>query len=123
MLVWKVIEVMGTPAMVQSEVCFLLTCRMGPAVSGVRSSRSHRLVLSAPLPLPPLHLMSLPPLAELATRCSLAYWPMQGYHGMFWEQWSWTHPRMLTVIAVQWGFVVVATVAGLAVYRRRYVAG
>ncbi len=72
----------------------------------------------------PLQLMSLPPMIDLATRFSLAYWPMQGYHGLFWERWAWNeNSTMLTAVAVQWGFAVVAAVAGLVVYRRRYVAG
>jgi len=60
---------------------------------------------------------------ETAENGRETYWPMVGYHGLFWEQWTWTHPRILTALAVQWGFAVVAAVAGLVLYRRRYVAG
>lgn len=71
----------------------------------------------------PLQLMKLPKLAEMATRFSLAYWPMEGYHGMFYNALPWTHWRMLTAVGVQWAFVVLAAVAAQILYHRRYVAG
>jgi len=71
----------------------------------------------------PIQMMDLPWLVEIATRCSLAYWAMEGYQKMFWEQWSWTHPKILTAIAVQWAFVILGALAALILYRRRYVAG
>jgi len=71
----------------------------------------------------PVQMMSLPQAVEIATRCTLTYWAMSGYQGMFWEQWSWTHPQILTALGIQWGFAAVATLLAMYFYRRRYVAG
>lgn len=71
----------------------------------------------------PIQMMDLPWLAEVATRCSLAYWAMEGYQGMFWQQWPWTHPTMLTAMAVQWAFVILAAIAARVLFRQRYAAG
>ncbi len=71
----------------------------------------------------PVQMLDLPLVAEIATRCALPHWAVTGYQGMFWHQLSWTHPTMLTAIAVQWAFTIVGSLAALIVFRRRYVAG
>ncbi|OHB69162.1 MAG: hypothetical protein A2V70_21205 [Planctomycetes bacterium RBG_13_63_9] len=71
----------------------------------------------------PIQMLNLPWFGEVATRCSLAYWAMEGYQGMFWQQWSLANPTMLTAIAVQWAFTIVGAIGGLLLYRRRYVPG
>jgi ABC-type Na+ efflux pump permease subunit len=71
----------------------------------------------------PTQLMDLPPAAEIATRFTLTYWAMAGFQGMFWDQLPWTHPKMLSAVGIQWAFAVLASVASLALYRRRYLAG
>lgn len=71
----------------------------------------------------PIQMVDLPLAAEIVTRSTLTYWAMSGYQGMFWEQWSWTHPKMLTAIGVQWGFAAAASTLALWLFRRRYVAG
>ncbi len=71
----------------------------------------------------PIQMMDLPRSAEIATRCSLAYWAMEGYQGMFWHQLPWTDAKMLTAVAVQWAFVVLGAIAALILYQRRYVPG
>lgn len=71
----------------------------------------------------PIQILDLPWAAELATRWTPTYWAMSGFQGMFWEQWSWTHPKMLTAIGVQVGFAVAASTAALFLYRRNFVAG
>ena len=71
----------------------------------------------------PIQMMDLPVAAEIVTRSTLTYWAMSGYQGMFWEQWSWAHPKMLIAIGVQWGFAAAASTLALWLYRRRYVPG
>lgn len=71
----------------------------------------------------PIQMMDLPVAAEIITRSTLTYWAMTGYQGMFWEQWSWTHPKMLLALGIQWGFAVAAATLALWFYRRRYVSG
>lgn len=68
----------------------------------------------------PTQMMNLPPTAEIVTRCMLTNWAMAGFQGMFWDQLSWTHPKMLVALGVQWGFAVTFSTAALVMYRRRY---
>lgn len=71
----------------------------------------------------PIQMLDLPWAAELATQWTPTYWAMSGFQGMFWEQRSWTHPKMLLAIGVQLGFSVAASATALALYRRNYIAG
>jgi ABC-type multidrug transport system permease subunit len=71
----------------------------------------------------PIQILDLPWQAELATQWTPTYWAMSGFQGMFWEQRSWMHPKMLTTIGVQWGFALAASAVALLFYRRNYVAG
>jgi ABC-2 type transport system permease protein len=68
----------------------------------------------------PTQIMNLPPTAEIVTRCMLTNWAMAGFQGMFWDQLSWTHPKMLTALGVQWAFAIPISTAALVTYRRRY---
>jgi ABC-2 type transport system permease protein len=68
----------------------------------------------------PTQIMNLPPTAEIVTRCMLTNWAMAGFQGMFWDQLSWTHPKMLTALGVQWAFAIPISTAALVAYRRRY---
>lgn len=70
----------------------------------------------------PTQIMNLPPTAEIVTRCMLTNWAMAGFQGMFWDQLSWTHPKMLAALGVQWAFAVAFGAAALVAYRRRYQA-
>ncbi len=71
----------------------------------------------------PVQMAELPWYAEAITRSTLTWWAMSGYQGMFWQQWSWTHPAMLQALAVQWGFAVVAFGLARWLFHRRYLAG
>ena len=71
----------------------------------------------------PTQIMDLPPVAEFVTHCMLTNWAMAGFQGMFWDQLSWTHSKMLTAIGIQWAFAVITSIVALIVFRRRYLAG
>ncbi|MBN2473224.1 MAG: ABC transporter permease [Pirellulales bacterium] len=71
----------------------------------------------------PIQMMRLPWAIDAVTHCTLTYWAMSGYQNMFWDQLSWTQPKMLTAIGVQWGFVAAAVLAAQWLYGRRYVVG
>ncbi|MEX0586370.1 MAG: ABC transporter permease [Pirellulales bacterium] len=71
----------------------------------------------------PIQMMELPPAADLATKSTLTYWAMSAYQGMFWSRQAWYEPKMLSALGVQWGFTVVASLAALVLFRRRFVAG
>lgn len=68
----------------------------------------------------PTQMMNLSPTAEIVTRCMLTNWAMAGFQAMFWDQISWTHPRILTALGVQWAFAIVVTTAAVVTFRRRY---
>jgi ABC-2 type transport system permease protein len=71
----------------------------------------------------PIQMVELPRAAEIVTQCTLTYWAMSGFQGMFWHQHAWTHPQLLQAIGVQWGFAVGAAGLALWFFRRRYTAG
>lgn len=70
----------------------------------------------------PIQIASLPMFAEIVTKCTITYWAMSGFQGMYWHLHSWTHPSMLLAIGVQWIFVFVAAGASLYFFRKRYLA-
>src|SRR5262245_49123028 len=70
----------------------------------------------------PTQIMDLPRSAELVTQCMLTKWAMAGFQGMFWDQLSWTHPKMLTALGIQWLFAAITSVLAVVVFRRRYLA-
>ena len=53
-------------------------------------------------------------------RSMVTYWAMEGFQGMLWHQKPLTDPVMLRAIAVQWGFVVIASFAAVQLWRRRF---
>jgi ABC-type multidrug transport system permease subunit len=71
----------------------------------------------------PLQLAELPTWANVITHSTITHWAMTGFQGMFWHQKAWTDPVVLRAIAVQWGFVVVATLLAWRLWQRRYTAG
>ncbi len=71
----------------------------------------------------PTQIMDLPPAAEFITRCMPTNWAMAGFQGLFWDQFAWTHPRMLAPLGLQWAFAAAAMLTALAVYRRRFMSG
>jgi len=68
----------------------------------------------------PIQMAELPWYGDLITRSTLTYWAMEGFQGMFWHQKSLTDPVMLRAIAVQWGFVLVASLLAVRLWRRRF---
>jgi ABC-type transport system involved in multi-copper enzyme maturation permease subunit len=68
----------------------------------------------------PKQIMNLPANIELLTRFMVTNWAMAGFQGMFWDQLSWTHPRMLTAIGIQWAFALAISAAAFWLYRRQY---
>ncbi len=68
----------------------------------------------------PIQTIDLPPLASLATHSTITYWAMTAYQGLFWHGKPWTDPVMLRSMAVLLGFAVVASIAAVWFYRRRY---
>jgi ABC-type transport system involved in multi-copper enzyme maturation permease subunit len=71
----------------------------------------------------PKQIMNLPASVELLTRFMVTNWAMAGFQGMFWDQLSWTHPRMLTAIGIQWAFAMPLSAAAFLFYRRQYQDG
>jgi ABC-2 type transport system permease protein len=71
----------------------------------------------------PIQIAELPWWADVITHATLTHWAMSGLQGMFWHQKSFTDPVLLRAIAVQWGFVVVATALAWRLWRRRFVHG
>lgn len=71
----------------------------------------------------PKQIMNLPANVELLTRFMVTNWAMAGFQGMFWDQLSWTHPRMLTAIGIQWAFALPISVAAFWFYRTQYEVG
>ncbi|MFH0944724.1 MAG: ABC transporter permease [Planctomycetota bacterium] len=69
----------------------------------------------------PVYMFDLPTAGEIATRCTLTFWAMSGFQGMLWYGKPWSDPAMLTDISVLLGFGVVASLAAVALFRRRYV--
>jgi ABC-2 type transport system permease protein len=71
----------------------------------------------------PIQIAELPWWAEVITHATLTHWAMSGLQGMFWHQKAFTDPVLLRAIAVQWGFVVVATALAWRIWRRRFAPG
>ncbi|MFQ5749869.1 MAG: ABC transporter permease [Planctomycetota bacterium] len=71
----------------------------------------------------PVQIMDLPLVGRIATHATLTWWAMSGFQGMFWDGLSWTHPRLLFALGVQWAFVLAASWGALVLFRRRYTAG
>jgi ABC-2 type transport system permease protein len=71
----------------------------------------------------PIQMVDLPLAGEILVRATPTYWSVTGYQGMFWDHLSWTHPRMLSALAVQWGIAAAAAIATVFIFRRRYLAG
>ncbi len=71
----------------------------------------------------PVQIMDLPLVGRIATHATLTWWAMSGFQGMFWDGLSWTHPRLLLALGVQWAFVLAASWGALALFRRRYTPG
>ena len=71
----------------------------------------------------PIQVADLPWWADVVTHATLTHWAMTGFQGMFWHQKGVLDPTMLRAIAVQWGFVAVATLLAWRVWRRRFTAG
>jgi len=67
----------------------------------------------------PLQLFDVPQVVEVIMRCTLVHWAMSGLQNMFFHQQDWTHPNILTSLAVLWGFAVVAVLASRWLYYRR----
>ncbi len=68
----------------------------------------------------PVQMVELPWYGEVITRSTLTFWAMEGFQGMFWHQKPLTDPVMLRAMAVQWGFVVIASFAAVRLWRRRF---
>jgi len=71
----------------------------------------------------PVQIMDLPLVGRIATHATLTWWAMSGFQGMFWDGLSWTHPRLLLALGVQWAFVLAASWGAMALFRRRYTPG
>ncbi len=67
----------------------------------------------------PLQLFDVPQVVEVIMRCTLVHWAMSGLQNMFFHQQDWTHPNILTSLAVLWGFAVVAILLSRWLYFRR----
>ena len=68
----------------------------------------------------PIQIADLPWWADALTHATLTHWAMTGFQGMFWHQKSFTDPAMLQAIAVQWGFVAVASYTAWRLWQRRF---
>jgi ABC-2 type transport system permease protein len=71
----------------------------------------------------PIQIADLPWWAEVVTHATLTHWAMTGFQGMFWHQKGCLDPVLLRAIAVQWGFVLLATWLAWRVWRRRFTGG
>lgn len=71
----------------------------------------------------PLQIAELPWWADVVTHATLTHWAMSGFQGMFWNQKAITDPVLLRAIAVQWGFVAVATLLAWRSWQRRFAGG
>jgi ABC-2 type transport system permease protein len=71
----------------------------------------------------PLQIAELPWWGEVITHATLTHWAMSGFQGMFWSQKAFTDPALLRAIAVQWGFVVVASALAWRLWQRRFAGG
>ena len=71
----------------------------------------------------PIQIADLPWWADVVTHATLTHWAMAGFQGMFWHQKACTDPVLLRAIAVQWGFVLVATWLAWRIWRRRFAGG
>lgn len=67
----------------------------------------------------PLQLFDVPQAVEVIMRCTLVHWAMTGFQNMFFHQQSWTHPNILTSLAVLWGFAGVTFLLSRWLYFRR----
>ena len=53
--------------------------------------------------------------------CTLTHWAVSAYHGLFWDGLSFTSPKILTSLAVLWGFAIVASLLARRFFEKRYV--
>ncbi len=69
----------------------------------------------------PIQMFDLPLAGEIVAKCTLTWWAMSSFQGMFWHGKPWTDPSMLGQIGVLLAFgAIAAGCAGFA-FRRRYV--
>ena len=54
---------------------------------------------------------------------TITHWAMSAFQGMFWHQQAFTDPVLLRAIAVQWGFVAVASALAWRLWQRRFASG
>jgi ABC-type multidrug transport system permease subunit len=71
----------------------------------------------------PVQVFDLPLVAQIVTRCSLAYWAMTAYQGMLWHQRPWFDSQILGSLGVLWGFAVAASLLAYRLFKLRYLKG
>jgi ABC-type multidrug transport system permease subunit len=71
----------------------------------------------------PIQMAELPLFAEIVTRCTLTYWAMDGFQGMFWHQKTLADGSMQLAVGVQWGIAIAGALVARRLFARRYVSG
>lgn len=70
----------------------------------------------------PIQMAELPLFAEIVTRCTLTYWAMDGFQGMFWHQKTLADGSMQLAVGVQWGIAIAGALVARRLFARRYVS-
>ncbi|MBI4879271.1 MAG: ABC transporter ATP-binding protein/permease [Planctomycetes bacterium] len=69
----------------------------------------------------PIQMFDLPLASEIVAKCTLTWWAMSAFQGMFWHGKPWTDPTMLGQLGVLLAFGAVASCCAQVAFRRRYV--
>jgi linearmycin/streptolysin S transport system permease protein len=71
----------------------------------------------------PVQIANLPWFAAGIMKCTLTWWAMTGFQGMYWHSYPLTHPTMLLSLGVQWAFALGGGYVALRLFHRSYLAG
>ncbi len=70
----------------------------------------------------PVQLMSLPLPLDIASKCTLTYWAMEGFQGLLWNGLSFMDAKILKAIGIQWLWALGLGFVSWMAFKRNYIA-